>query len=120
MAAPIPIGNNFLDLPKPHHHASRLIVLAVIMAIIVLVIWLYATLMAPRMNTQPVNQTPVAAVPTPLSADYVSIISNLRSSPAPNLPAKSMTAIKSQLSKTKPTLSATQITTIMGQLQKQP
>jgi hypothetical protein len=34
------IGKNFFDVPKPHHHVSRLLVLSIILAIILAVAWL--------------------------------------------------------------------------------
>lgn len=40
--------NNFLAPPQPHHHVSRLITLTVILAIIVLVVWLYSILILPK------------------------------------------------------------------------
>lgn len=39
---------DFLSAPKPHHHVSRLIVLLVILAGVMLVAWLYGFLLQPR------------------------------------------------------------------------
>jgi hypothetical protein len=56
---------NFLDIPKPHHHVSRLLVLVIILAVIILVAWLVSYLWQ---NKQTVTVT-VPAVPHALAND---------------------------------------------------
>lgn len=34
------VGKDFLSMPKPHHHVSRLVVLLIILGVIVLITWL--------------------------------------------------------------------------------
>jgi hypothetical protein len=52
---------NFLDLPKPHHHVSRLLVLVIVLAVIAIVAWLVTSLFQQK---QTISVTPPPHVTT--------------------------------------------------------
>lgn len=110
MAIPVPVGNNFLETPKPHHHVSRLIVLMVIMGIVVLIIWLWAYIFTPSV--------PIVVQQSPVASHQPSIADQIVNARSVSLPPATASSLSSQISNAKLKLTTSQKAALSSQFEQ--
>ncbi|MBU6231053.1 MAG: hypothetical protein KGI45_00015 [Patescibacteria group bacterium] len=89
-----PAENNFLALPKPHEHVSRLLVLTIIMGTIVLLLWLGAVIWS-------TSNAPQASAPAPVKSMAEQITEQLSNAPVAAVQPQTVKNITAQLDKAK-------------------
>jgi hypothetical protein len=94
-----PVGTDFLALPKPHHHVSRLLVLIIILAIIGGAVWAYSYYLSDR-RTDVATTSPA---PTTDPSLVKNEILNQTANPSVSMSDAEIKAKKAQLAQPNPT-----------------
>lgn len=74
------VGKNFLEMPKPHHHVSKLVILCVVLGVILLVSGIFYAINAPKFASR-------NSVPQPTPDEFEKAVAELQQLQASSPPA---------------------------------